>query len=377
MGRGAVAESTEVSLPVYFPNTTDSSKAVTLDVRPGATIGGLDLTVVETRAVRIRGQVTAGGQPGRGASVSIIARSGGGGLTVRSTNVNDNGNFEIRGLAPGSYELVATLNAASNAMFIADTGLGNAANVNLITRQPAGSGPRMAARTAIDVFNTDIENVFLNMDAGFTLMGRVSMEGRASIDNDPAFANVRVQLVSEPNVPPLVIPGASLGSNGTFSIDGVTSGDYRLSVSGLPQNTYVRSARLGAADMLNGGMRLERNPQGTLDIVLGTNPGALDVTVFDDRQAPVPGVTVVLVPDPTRQRRYEIYRSATSDSSGRVRLDGIVPGDYRVYAWEEVESNAWTDPDFMRNFENRGVAVRIGEASRPSAEVRLIPYKVN
>jgi len=62
---------------------------------------------------------------------------------------------------------------------------------------------------------------------------------------------------------------------------------------------------------------------------------------------------------------------------GRIHLDNVVPGDYKVFAWEVVESNAWTDADFLRNYENNGAAVRITEGGRAAADVQVIPYKAN
>jgi hypothetical protein len=381
MGRAGSADSTEVSVPVFFSNTTDSAKAAPIDLRPGAIMGGVDLVVVETRAVRLRGQVFAAGQPARGASVSIYARGGTyGGFSVRSAPVAENGSFEFRGLAPGSYELIATLNGASNAMFIANTPLGAAAGANapmVMNVAANNSGPRMAARTFVDIQSTDIENVVLSMDTGANVAGRLTVEGRASIENDASYANVRVQLLSEPNIPPLAIPATGLNPDGTFTIAGVTSGEYRISVLGLPRNTYVKSARLGGTDILNGGIRLDRDPRGLLDIVVGTTPGTIDVVVLDDRQSPVPGVTVALVPDSSQQKRYDAYRSVTTGSDGRARIENVIPADYRIYAWEEVPNGAWTDPDFMRSFENRGVSVRVPDNGRPSVDVRVIPYKIN
>ena len=114
-----------------------------------------------------------------------------------------------------------------------------------------------------------------------------------------------------------------------------------------------------------------------LEILLGTAPGSLEAAVVDGRQMPQPGVTVVLVPDSARRKRYDLFRQATSDASGRVRIENVVPGDYKVFAWEVVESNAWTDPDFLSNYENNGVAVRISEGGRGAADVQVIPYKGN
>jgi protocatechuate 3,4-dioxygenase beta subunit len=371
------AESAEVSLPVYFSGTTDASKAIAIDLRPGATFGGADMTIMEARAIRIRGQVFSGGQPARGASVAIYARgSAVAGFTIRTITVSDTGTFEFRGVAPGSYELVASLNAAAPGAFIGGTPLGNAAGISPTVTINA-AGPRMAARATVDVHVSDIEGISLSLDSGFNVAGRVSIEGRAPSENDPALAGVRIQLLPDPNIPPLGIPAVGLGSNGMFSIAGVTPGDYRLSATLLGRNTYVKSARLGSVDMLNGGLRLDSDPRGALEVVLGTTPGALDVTVLDDRRMPVPAVTVALVPDSSQRKRYEVYRNATTDSSGQVRLEGVVPGDYRLYAWEDVENGAWLDPDFMRNYESRGTSVRVADGARAAAEVRVIPYKIN
>ncbi len=103
----------------------------------------------------------------------------------------------------------------------------------------------------------------------------------------------------------------------------------------------------------------------------------MDATVLDHRQMPIAAVTVALVPQGAQEKRYDIYRSATSDASGRIHLDNVVPGEYRNYAWESVENGAWTDPDFMRSYPNDGTPVRISEGGSSTVNVRLIPYRLN
>jgi hypothetical protein len=51
----------------------------------------------------------------------------------------------------------------------------------------------------------------------------------------------------------------------------------------------------------------------------------------------------------------------------------VVPGEYRVYAWEDVEYGAWMDPDFMKPLESRGEAVSVSEGGRQAIQVNLIP----
>jgi hypothetical protein len=67
-----------------------------------------------------------------------------------------------------------------------------------------------------------------------------------------------------------------------------------------------------------------------------------------------------------------INKTATTDPSGRFHFDHVPPGDYRVFAWAEVESDSWFDPEFMRNYEMLGARVRVAEDSTENVEVIAI-----
>ena len=137
------------------------------------------------------------------------------------------------------------------------------------------------------------------------------------------------------------------------------------------QDAYVKSIRLGNVDVLKDGLHLEKPNDATLDVVLATNPGAIEGAVTDERQQALTDISVVLLPDV--RRRYELYRTALTDPSGRFRFDRVPPGDYKIFAWKEVENDAWFDPEFMRGYESRGKAVRVSDGSAASAPVTVIP----
>ena len=84
------------------------------------------------------------------------------------------------------------------------------------------------------------------------------------------------------------------------------------------------------------------------------------------------GVSVVLVPERSRDR-LDLYQTVTSGQDGRFSMRGITPGEYRLFAWEEIEPFSYFDPEVLKQYETRGVLVRIGESSRETAEVRIIP----
>jgi len=140
----------------------------------------------------------------------------------------------------------------------------------------------------------------------------------------------------------------------------------------MPQNAYLKFARLGPMDVLNQGLHIERQPGVPLEIVVGTDSGAVDGTVTSNKQEPSANVTVVLVPDPVHRNRSELYRSVMTDSQGRFHFGGVTPGDYKLFAWEDVESGAWQDSDFLRPFEERGRLIQVKSSGSTSADLIVI-----
>jgi hypothetical protein len=124
--------------------------------------------------------------------------------------------------------------------------------------------------------------------------------------------------------------------------------------------------------VLNSTLRIDREFSDELEIVLSQKTGSLDAVVVSRDQKPSAATTVVLIPDPSRRQRFELYRTSTTDSSGRATLLNIPPGNYSLFAWTDIEANAWQDSDVMRQYEDRGAAVTVTESSKASAVVTAI-----
>ena len=82
-----------------------------------------------------------------------------------------------------------------------------------------------------------------------------------------------------------------------------------------------------------------------IEIVLGNAPGSLNGTVRDEKRQPIPNVRVVLVP--ARRNRIDPFKTTRTGESGEFRFESVPPGDYKLFAWEDIEDGAWLDPDVM------------------------------
>jgi hypothetical protein len=358
-GNGA-DQATEGYIPVYYPGTTDAQSAAPINLPAGIVFSGVDLTVASVHTLRVQGQVINGatGQPAQNAQIVLLpaqrATSGGGRSAIRNlgnfrSRINNQGGFEIRGVTPGSYELIAILNDRNN---------------------------RMSARLPLEIGNSDVQNASLIVTPGFSLTGRLAIEGQSTTGNQD-LTRIRVNLRPDAAAQVAGAPPASpVQADGTFKLDQVGRDDYRLTVSGMPRNTYVKSARYGAVDVMSDGLRLDHQPTASLDITISTSTGIADGSVQNEKQEVEPNVTVVFVPDAARRSRLDLYRTTSTDATGHFHLEGLPPGDYRVFAWGEIEMGAWQDSDFLRTFEDRGKAVHISEGGTANIELRVIPPQV-
>src|SRR2546430_4648448 len=70
-----------------------------------------------------------------------------------------------------------------------------------------------------------------------------------------------------------------------------------------------------------------------------------------------------------------LYQKAATDQYGRYLLRGIAPGEYKIFAWEEVEDGAWEDPDYLTTFEDRGQKISVQEADTKTIDIVAIRTK--
>jgi hypothetical protein len=81
---------------------------------------------------------------------------------------------------------------------------------------------------------------------------------------------------------------------------------------------------------------------------------------------------IVAVPEARWRDRTDRYRKVVSDQSGRFTLRGIAPGEYTLLAWENVEGEAYSNPEFLKKYERQGSALHLGEGDRKSVRVPVI-----
>jgi hypothetical protein len=158
-------------------------------------------------------------------------------------------------------------------------------------------------------------------------------------------------------------------SDGSFALNHVATSQYQLHVQGASEDYYVKSVRMGGKDVLDSGIDAARGAAGALEVVLGSG-GQVEGVVLNAEDQPATGAAVVLVPE-TRSL-WRLYKENTTDQYGRYHIKGIAPGNYKLFAWEDVENGAYEDPEFLKGFEALGESVAIREGGHESKQLKLI-----
>jgi hypothetical protein len=167
---------------------------------------------------------------------------------------------------------------------------------------------------------------------------------------------------------------ASHASNGGFTLSNAQPDRYAVTVTGLPDGFYVRSIRMEEADALESGLDLTRGAAGSLQIVVSGKAAQVEGAVTNEKQEPVAGSTVVLLPTSEKRReQFQFHKTVNTDQHGHFILKGLEPGEYKLFAWEDIENGAWMDPEVLRPAESKGKTITLRESSRESVDMRVIP----
>lgn len=329
-------------IATYYPGTIDRNQAAPIELRAGEEIP-VNFTMIPARTYAVRGRVF-GLPTDKRTSVVLAAREYR--EMMSYAEVDKHGNFEIRGVPPGTYMALA---------FVDDN-----------------EGFHRTARQLIDVVSADVEDVRLSPVTSGTVQGYVVAEHLPS-------APATILLMSVADDPYADFNGGDYGgqgrlkSDGTFEIKSVPAGRYSFQFIGQTgewRDFYVRSIRLNgtAADT---GFSVNGNA-GPLIVALSSHAAVIKGSVVDDHDKPLSDCSVVAVPDPEYRKNRTRYGKGQTDQNGRFTIRGVAPGTYTLYAWQDLEGEPYLKEDFLKSQEPNGKSVRAERDNDPPVLLRAV-----
>ena len=362
--------------PIFFPGTAnrDLAQRVTVDVS-GEARADMQLTNVTT--ARVTGTVlTSSGAPAAGAMVTLIARdldfaASGIGAGVGPLRLMDDaaadGTFDITGVPPGSFTLIAQTRP-------------NNLSVPFDIRTQRFTAP--ATRPVVE---TGSMPVAVDGDiAGLTVATTPSGTVTVTVVGD--------QEVTAPLPPTRIsVRAADSGTSDSMTMmhngaDGLRdaklmlalAGRSSLAVEGLPDNWAVKGIFLDDMDVSDRAIDLSTDRGSNVRVVLTDRVTELAGSVTSGAFAPTDAdadATVVIFTDDESKWTYpsRFVRSVRANEDGTFQIRGLPPGlDYRAVAVDYLEDGEETDPEFLKRMRDRAARCSLREGERRAIDLRLI-----
>jgi protocatechuate 3,4-dioxygenase beta subunit len=333
------------AFPVFYPGVADPSAARMFDVKPGSEFHDINLMLLPARLTRLRGRVVdaANGQPVGGAHITPAPKgsafnsaSSGSGATS-----NAQGEWEIDGAWPGPY---------------------------FVSADAVRGQERLIARVSVDLPPAGLDDILLSVTPGAEVAGTVRLEGERGRSE---FNSAHMRVLLQAQEYDAGSAASAVTPAGGFTFRTLRPATYFASAMALPESLYLKSVRFEKQETINTGFEVGEPKSYHLDLAVSGDGAQLSGTVRDSDGAPSAGATVVLVPaDPALGRIERLYKTASTGHDGKYLLQGIPPGAYRLYCWEEVEPGIWFEPDFLRAYEGEAAEVSLAANDRKTADLK-------
>jgi hypothetical protein len=273
-----------------------------------------------------------------------------------STHPGDDGRFSFGNVPPGTFIVQAL------------TGLAAGGRSNSQVRE----SPILWASTEVDVQGRDWE-VPLALQPALTVSGRIEI--RVATPIAPAeVAGLKIALQSIGAGSGLAYqPSTQSSERGTFSVDGVMPGLFRVSVTTSgPRRLFLLSASVDGHEILDSNLEVGASIQ-QMTLVLTDRPSEVVGTLQDSTGKPATGYFILMFPTDQRYwggplRRCAQVRPAT-DGSYVVR--NLPSGDYWIVALADVAPGDASDPVFLAQLVEHSVKIKVSDGTKTVPPLRI------
>jgi hypothetical protein len=348
----------------YYPSGEDAVQAERISIRAGVDLPEFEIRLRTSPVYRVRGLVTDDNStPAAHASLKLLSPRpndtqvyGISGfknteidITGRAVShvelevtANADGRFEFPSVHPGEWRVCASLDPTSDP-------------VARDYAEPTGC-------LSVTVNSRDLSDLEIQLALPFDLPYSVDW-GTAPLSDTAKQQMGPGVLLSSVNE-----TGASFPQNGVFKE--VLPGRYRVFPWPSPvPGSFVASARLAGREVLGEEVDLSSGAS-PLQIAYKPGGGTLRGTISKGELG-----TIVLLPRPAaNSKSWTFIRSQTTGPDGMFQLENIEPGDYYVWAFDDVDSPAFISPAFVSTILSKGKSVQIQASTTETVELPLLRW---
>jgi len=218
----------------------------------------------------------------------------------------------------------------------------------------------------VEVGSADIDNLVLPLQPMASVVGTVRYElshtAQASGVSQGTNPNVRVELKPAEGTINYGIPNDPTWDSDrlNFVFHSVATDQYKINAGVRGEKSYVKSVTMKGRDVQNQAFGVE-GTTGPIEIVVSDDVGGVDAMVNDGDGKPIAAYVVLISANGQEH-------TLVSGDDGHAKGGNIPPGDYRAWAFEDIDSVPYAEPDWMAR--NAGAGEKVTVTSGGAAEYR-------
>ncbi len=336
--------------PTYYPGvgSINESRAVTVAV--GQELLDVTFNLLLVRTAQVSGTVSsADGSITYSGQVNLTPESGAtGGRGQPGVNfgsrINWEGRFSIGNVPPGRYILRA---------------------------RGTDTDPPLFAAQPLTVASGDETDIAVILFPGASITGTVSFEGT----DPPEMSRVRITAPSADSGGSLgPNPNARVEKDGTFTLDGVSTGSHWIRSAGQLNGWTLKSVLASNHDIVDTPIELRSGQAlSNVNLIFTNKHQEINGTVTNEQGQPVTDFTVLAFgadPDLWRPLARQIG-TARPDQNGKFQIRSLPPGNYYVVTVDPAEQGEWFEPAFLDQHRIAAARITLGDGDIKTQDFKI------
>ena len=334
----------------FYPSSVRKDRGTVVEAVAGKDVGGIEIRLArQQQGLSISGVVSGFPDgPSRGYVAIQFGESAQRITSGRSTSPAADGKFRFDGLQPGYYRVWALYNDAGKT--------------------------QLASRTLEwQLENSEIANVELALQPGVELSGTVRMEGEAA--GAAAKRTVKLEPATGYFMVNMGMTGGEVDGDGAFRIANIAPAKYRVKVSPLAENAYVKTLEIDGVAAANGVADLSKVSRAASGkMTVGGNGAQISGRVLDsDGEPMLTNVVMIFLARDVEDIPPAGNGTAQASPDGKYTIKAIVPGKYRLFGVDAFQIAGGNDAmDMFKKLFERGEEIEFKEGDRITKDLKVI-----
>ncbi len=267
----------------------------------------------------------------------------------QDATLRPDGTFTFRDVPPGEYDLRAR-------------------------GEVDGTSPSLFAAFRLRVEGRDVEHVDMTLAPGARIEGRVVIDSPHPPRPSKVFGGLRVRAPFADGRPFGEALTGEVQGSGAYAIRGVMDGRHTITLDGLPDGWVLKRVTWRGRDITDDGLDLtDRRTVADVRVTITDVTTAIGGLVRDRSGAAIAEATVFIIPASPQfwTRASRRLRVLHPDTTGRYRVRGLPPGEYRAVAVADVDEDSIYDHDLLTALSAAGVAISLKELASITVDLSL------